>query len=72
MIFAIKLTKKIGNMSLHKAIKHKKEKRKEYTKSKSIDSTCRNHGSCPWCKNNRLYSDKKRRLACLYQYNDTK
>lgn len=42
-------------MSLDKAIKHKKEHRKPYTGCKAIDSTCRNHGSCDWCKENRLY-----------------
>lgn len=42
-------------MSLDKAIEHKKEKRKPYRKAKAIDKTCRNHGSCPQCKANRLH-----------------
>ena len=42
-------------MSLDKAIEHGKEKRKQYTGSKAIDCSCRNHGSCDWCKENRLY-----------------
>ena len=42
-------------MSLDKAIKHGKEKRKPYRKSKAFDRTCRNHGSCPWCANNRKH-----------------
>lgn len=42
-------------MSLEKAIKYNKEKRKPYYKSKRFDKTCRNHGSCPYCKNNRLH-----------------
>ena len=42
-------------MSLDKAIEHGKEKRKPYRKSKAIDRTCCNHGSCPWCKRNRLF-----------------
>lgn len=46
-------------MSLDKAVKHKKEKRKEYRGSKAIYATCRNHGSCDWCKNNRLYQSNK-------------
>lgn len=46
-------------MSLDKAIIHKKEKRKPYRKAKAIDISCRNHGSCPYCKNNRLYQVKK-------------
>ena len=47
-------------MSLNKAIKHGKEKRKPYYKAKAVDKQCRNHGSCDWCKNNRLYKNKKR------------
>jgi len=44
---------------LDKAIKHRKEKRKPYRKSKSFDRTCRNHGSCPYCENNRTYHNRK-------------
>ena len=40
---------------LDKAILYGKEKRKPYRKAKAIDRTCRNHGSCPWCKENRLH-----------------
>lgn len=42
-------------MSLDKAIQHGKEKRKPYRKSKSFDVTCRNHGSCRCCENNRRH-----------------
>ncbi len=42
-------------MSLDKAIQHGKEHRKPYRGSKAIDPSCRNHGSCPWCKRNRLH-----------------
>jgi len=37
-------------MSLDKAIEHGKEKRKPYYGAKAIDRTCRNHGSCPYCR----------------------
>lgn len=47
-------------MSLDKAIKHGKEKRKPYVGSKSIDHTCRNHGSCNWCVGSRTYKNLKR------------
>ena len=40
-------------MALDKAIQHGKEHRKPYTGGKAIDRTCRNHGSCDWCKGNR-------------------
>lgn len=51
-------------MSFHKAIASGKEHRVEYgTKGqpycKSVDPTCRNHGSCSWCEGNRLYKSKK-------------
>lgn len=46
-------------MSLNKAIEHGKEKRKPYKGAKAIDCTCRNHGSCEWCKRNRLYHQLK-------------
>jgi len=49
-------------MALDKAIEHKKEKRKAYRKSKSFDKTCRNHGDCDYCKNNRLYKFKKSKI----------
>ena len=46
-------------MSLDKAIEYGKEKRKSYKGAKAIDCTCRNHGSCEWCKGNRLYQQLK-------------
>lgn len=42
-------------MSLDKAIEHGKEHRKEYRGSKVIDKTCRNHGGCEWCEENRKH-----------------
>ena len=45
-----------GNLTmLDKAIEHGKEHRKPYRGSKVFDRTCRNHGGCDWCKDNRLY-----------------
>lgn len=37
-----------------------KERRKHYRGSKAVDSTCRNHGSCDWCRSNRTHSTRKR------------
>jgi len=42
-------------MALNKAIEHGKEHRKTYYGSKSFDKTCRNHGGCPWCEENRKH-----------------
>ena len=49
-------------MSLDKAIKYGKEKRKPYRKAKAVDKWCRNHGNCEWCKNGRLHNNKIREM----------
>ena len=46
-------------MSLDKAIKHGKEKRKPYRNGKAVDPMCRNHGGCSWCEGNRMYQRTK-------------
>ena len=38
---------------LNKAIEHGKEHRKPYHGSKAFDPSCRNHGGCQWCEENR-------------------
>lgn len=57
-------------MSLDKAILHHKERRKAYGKyrgtyAKSVDRTCRNHGSCSWCRGNRLHGNRKKEYAMI-------
>ncbi|UOG91547.1 MAG: hypothetical protein L3K52_15305 [Candidatus Thiothrix sulfatifontis] len=47
-------------MSLDKAVKHGKERRKPHTGGKLIANSCRNHGGCPWCEGNRLHKHKRR------------
>jgi len=42
-------------MTNDKAIASGKLRRKPYRKSKAISNNCRNHGSCPYCANNRLH-----------------
>lgn len=46
-------------MSLTKAIKHGKEKRREYRGAKAVDQSCRNNGSCPHCREGRLHKHKR-------------
>lgn len=46
-------------MSLDKAIEHGKEKRRPYVGAKAIACSCRNHGSCEWCKQNRLQQSRR-------------
>ncbi len=53
-------------MSLDKSIKHGKECRKPYRGVKAYCKMCRNHGSCDYCRDNRLHNSKKR----LAQLND--
>lgn len=50
-------------MSFDKSIQSGKEHRKPYRGAKSVDSTCRNHGSCEWCHGNRTHKNDKRELA---------
>jgi hypothetical protein len=50
-------------MSLDKAIRYGKERRKPYRKSKAFDTSCRNHGSCPWCEGNRTIQEQKEELS---------
>ena len=57
-------------MSLDKAIKSGKEHRKKYYGTKAIDKTCRNHGSCPVCRDNRLHKFKKRELETKSKLGD--
>ena len=49
-------------MSLDKAIKSGKERRKTYRKEKAVDKTCRNHGGCPYCEGNRKHATEVRKL----------
>jgi hypothetical protein len=44
---------------MNKAIEHGKEHRKQYEGAKAVDKTCRNHGTCLLCSNNRQYKNKK-------------
>ena len=57
-------------MSLDKAIEHGKEKRKPYKGAKAVDCTCRNHGSCEWCKNNRLYKQVRMDEATRQEFKE--
>lgn len=36
----------------------------------SGDRSCRNHGSCSWCKNNRLHNSKKRKFIINQKLKD--
>ena len=42
--------------------------KKPLTKSKAFDKTCRNHGSCAYCRNNRMYNTLKKIEATKIKY----
>ena len=50
-------------MSLNKSIQSGKEHRKQYTGAKAVDASCRNHGGCKRCRENRTHKNDKRKLA---------
>lgn len=50
-------------MALDKAIEHGKEKRSPYRRSKAFDRTCRNHGTCKWCEENRKFKFRDKHPA---------
>ena len=49
-------------MSFYKDYPNRKDWRKPHQGSKAVDSTCQNHGSCPWCESNRTYKLKREKL----------
>lgn len=55
---------------LSRGIKSGKEHRKEYRGAKAIDCSCRNHGTCEWCKNNRLYTSNREAEAAEQKYKE--
>jgi hypothetical protein len=55
-------------MSLDKAIKYGKEKRRPYHKRGKYDRSCRPGGSCPWCQGSRMH--KHRRRIPLPEYDE--
>lgn len=55
---------------LDKAIKYGKEHRKEYIKyAQKVDKSCRCHGSCSYCRGNRLHQINIALEAANYQMN---
>ena len=47
-----------------------KEHRKHYFGAKAVDSTCRNHGSCGYCRENRTFKNRKRLDKYEFNKND--
>lgn len=57
-------------MGMEKAIASGKEHRKEYRGAKAIYKTCRNGGSCEWCRMNRMYKNLKKLQEPIDNYED--
>ena len=53
-------------MGHERAIESGKEKRKRYRGPKSVSQICRNNGSCPYCKDNRIHKNHKRLQRIVY------
>jgi len=47
-------------MGLEKAIEHGKEKRRPYKGAKAVVCSCRNHGTCEWCRGNRTHNTNRK------------
>jgi ubiquitin len=58
---------KRDSMSFDRPYPNRKDKRKPYRGSAQHDRTCRNHGSCPYCKSNRQHANKKREQSAKDQ-----
>ena len=54
------------DMGLEKSIKSGKERRKQYRGAKGIDRSCRNHGSCIYCEENRRYRERRLKIDKKY------
>jgi len=48
-------------MSFDKHHEGRKDWRKPYHGAKAVDASCRSHGSCPWCENNRKHKNERRK-----------
>jgi hypothetical protein len=46
-------------MSLDKSIESGRERRRKFRGGKAIDKSCRNHGTCNWCRSNRGFANKQ-------------
>jgi len=52
-------------VGFYKHYKNRKDRRKQYrdSDSRSVDCTCKNHGTCKYCCAKRMFFDTKRRVA---------
>ena len=48
----------------------KKDWRKPYRKSKAFDPSCRNHGGCGYCEDNRTFRNRKAEIDAQEQLDE--
>ena len=46
--------------SFYKNYPNRKDHRAPYYDSRAVDSGCKNHGYCDWCRGNRTFANRKR------------
>lgn len=59
-------------MSFDKAIESGKEHRKQYRGAKRVAPSCRNHGDCGWCEQNRTYRSLRYKEKIKYDLKEIK
>ena len=57
-------------MSFDKAIEHGKEHRREYRDSRRFDRSCRAHGTCDFCRENRQHKFRDKHPADEEEHTD--
>lgn len=62
-LFAEAIEGGVSYMGLEKAIASGQEHRRPYHGAKAVCFNCRNHGTCDYCKSNRLHSTRRREAA---------
>jgi len=53
-------------VSLEKAIRYGKERRKSYTGAKAVSKVCR-HGYCASCEDNKMHNTRKKIISTIEQ-----
>jgi len=54
-------------MAFDKDYPNRKDWRKQYRGAKAVDSQCRNHGECAYCREGRQHANKRRMPVMTYE-----
>ena len=55
-------------MSFYRHYTKRKDHRKPYYDSRRFDTSCRNHGSCGWCRDGRTFHNERRKPIVEPEY----